>query len=247
MYVENRAESLCLHCGAPINNAGGGALRKPCQECGGHSRKFQLSVKGAREVKDIDVDVMREAHKKYLRVKHEFLCDTTFFTPDEVDLITRLGTWMNMLCSAEIEPISEAQIQFLDVHNGFRRPKTKFELTWVKYRSQTIYELGIRLQKDLHEGKGVDYEILVEVFSSAANHEHREATKWLEKEGRTSLAAARSLDFPDIGRSDVNQFTHPCKGSWVTKPQPSDDWSDVKDDFDAGFWDEHMGGPDDPD
>jgi hypothetical protein len=153
---------------------------------------------------------------------------------------------MDNLCSGKIRPFSEAQIQFLNVHNGFRTPKTKFEMDWVKYRSHMIYELGIRLEKNLKEGNGLDFEILVEVFSSAANHGHIEAAKWLKNEERSCLATAQSLDMRAIGQWGGNYFTHPCRGSWVTKPQPSDDWSDVKDDFDAGFWDEHMGGPDDP-
>ncbi len=52
---------------------------------------------------------------------------------EELKILAQYGCWMEALANGEIEPFTEAQVQFVKVARGRESPATQFERVWVKY------------------------------------------------------------------------------------------------------------------
>jgi uncharacterized protein YifE (UPF0438 family) len=74
-------------------------------------------------------------HAAYIN-RHDFVVPPGEFTPEEADLLTRYGRWMEALASGAIAPATPSQEQFVRAARGEVEPATPFELAWAKVRKE---------------------------------------------------------------------------------------------------------------
>jgi uncharacterized protein YifE (UPF0438 family) len=93
-----------------------------------------------------------EKHKEYLsKGDYPLRCQTKIFTPEEIEIIKRLGYWLEGLINGELKPITKAQQNFIAVMIEQIPPTTNEEVAWFKYINRC------RIEKKLGDKLNVSY------------------------------------------------------------------------------------------
>ncbi len=78
----------------------------------------------------------QEDHLKFLNQRYrlkDIANEGACFTPDELDLLHKYGTWLNALMIGKIKPTTDEQKRFVKVCQKKHKPVSKFEKVWLKY------------------------------------------------------------------------------------------------------------------
>lgn len=58
------------------------------------------------------------------------------FSEDEKAILVEYGRWMQAMSDVEVEPVTPAQMHFIEVCAELVEPETEFERVWMKYLSR---------------------------------------------------------------------------------------------------------------
>lgn len=75
-----------------------------------------------------------EDHKAHLAKRFYPLGvdNVAIFSQDEAELLSRYGFWLEALAHGQIQPVTSAQEQFVQVHHGVAKADSVFERAWLK-------------------------------------------------------------------------------------------------------------------
>ena len=75
-----------------------------------------------------------------------FGCSTVVFTPEEIGILTELGTKLEALSSGAIKPATAEQEHFLLVDRNEAEPETVAERAWVRLKGRREFEQDDRIK-----------------------------------------------------------------------------------------------------
>lgn len=183
-------------------------------------------------------------HNYFLRCRFFFCCDSSNLQDEDIALLTRFGSWLEALASGRINPRTELQRAFIEVHNGKAPASSNIELAWKRYQCQRIYERAELACGCLSNGGS--YDKVVALYQHAATLGHPKAVAWLAAEEHHIPPSDKlvSLALPEIHEHEVNRIEG-GRSQWVATAQaPNTDWTNTIDDKDNAFWERYLGGPD---
>lgn len=79
-------------------------------------------------------------HKTRLGMEMVVDVNTDIFTKEELAFLQAYGCWATALADGEIEPITEAQVEFLKVCKGEKEAVTMWEKAWWKLQERRKIE-----------------------------------------------------------------------------------------------------------
>jgi uncharacterized protein YifE (UPF0438 family) len=165
-------------------------------------------------------------HLRFRRIPFRVECDTTLFSSDELERLQKYGSWMTALMRSAIPPRSPAQEDFVQCFSGKKKPETQFEVLWMKYCLQVIFERALKMEKTLVDGRREYAEVRKE-FAWLAWMGHAGARKWMEQEG--PWVHFRSAPAPDFSaglvshaydRDSTNTLMWRAHGSFGSRYEP---------------------------
>ncbi|SLM28787.1 hypothetical protein MTBBW1_1540013 [Desulfamplus magnetovallimortis] len=130
----------------------------------------------------------KKAHLEYLK-KDFFDIDLLekirkFLLFDEYEVLKKYGTWLLMLSSKKILPITDAQSRFLKVVKKEIKPETTFEKLWLKFlfiqenydkyeKVWKIYNEELNLQEEIELRKLEEYYLYEEMENYFNDHDEQ--------------------------------------------------------------------------
>jgi uncharacterized protein YifE (UPF0438 family) len=201
----------------------------------------------------------KQDHINARRRPYSVACDKSIFDEDELELLSRYGSWLEALTTGKLVPYSDAQQRFVDMHRGRAAPLSKYEKVWYKYQAQRIFELARSLDKQIetHGSAALDYYGIRALYFRAAalghpkahakmGHLLGEGVSWvsLELPELTGRAIPRPRRDASLGGLPATAFQKPSSYSDSGSTTYTPDWGQHGDDLGSEYWDRFMGGPD---
>lgn len=121
------------------------------------------------------------SHSDFVRLPFDIQCDVSVFSTEEQEKLRKYGSWLHALMQGHAAPTSQAQKAFVQCCHGKKSAETEFEILWVKYRLQVMFERVQRMEKTLADGR--DYADIRKEYARLARMGHAGARAWMEKEG----------------------------------------------------------------
>lgn len=164
------------------------------------------------------------SHQDFRRLPFELQCDVSVFSADEQEKLRKYGSWLHALMQGHIAPTTPAQEAFVQCCLGKRSAETPFEILWVKYRLQVMFERVQRIERTLADGS-CEYADVRKEYARLARMGHAGARAWMEKEGpwinyRSAPDARGGLISHAYDRDSTNTLGRRVHGSFGSKYGP---------------------------
>ena len=80
-------------------------------------------------------------HLEYLRRRpFVFGCSTAVFPPEELEVLSERGNWLEALAAGKIRPVTAEQEHFLRVDREEAEPRTLAERAWLRLKGRREFE-----------------------------------------------------------------------------------------------------------
>jgi uncharacterized protein YifE (UPF0438 family) len=82
-------------------------------------------------------------HLEFLRRRpFVFGCSTAIFPPEELEVLSEKGNWLEALAAGTIRPVTAEQEHFLRVARDEAKPRSVAERAWVRLKGRREFEQG---------------------------------------------------------------------------------------------------------
>lgn len=164
------------------------------------------------------------SHQHFRRIPFELGCDVSDFSSEEQEKLRSYGSWLHALMQGQIAPSTPAQEDFVQCCRGKKSAETPFEILWVKYRLQVMFEEAQRMERTLADGSR-EYADVRREYARLAQMGHAGARSWMEKEGpwvnyRSAPDTRGGLISHAYDRDSTNTLGRRAHGSFGAKYGP---------------------------
>ena len=184
-------------------------------------------------------------HSKYLSQKFDIKVPLDGFDDKAKWTLEKYGCWLAALGGGAIGTFTDAQAQFVKVHQGKQAPKTRFEIIWMKYKLEEKFVLALDAAQRLPRGDRVMKTNVKARFEALAKLGHKGASDWLEKAKLNLSENGEGIEGHEEVENQQARWADSSETGYAPGPssiQP--DWSVAFDDMGAEEWEDHLGGPD---